>query len=99
VGWVLRYTKLRKIGFRVWDPIGLLFFQPDWEDSGFENEYDNYLLRVAAMLCRNESAKAAEQYLVGIEVDEMGLGMSPTTKLRAKNTIQALLECDQLWVE
>lgn len=76
-----------------------MYSHNDWEGSGFEGEYDRYLLRVAAMLRKQEHAKDAEHYLVDIEANHMGLDVNSTTKLRAKNTIQAIMECDQLWIK
>ena len=46
----LRLSRLRDIGWSLWDPIGLNDFGDDWESVTFADEYDSYLIKVAGML-------------------------------------------------
>jgi hypothetical protein len=89
----IRLSRLRDIGWRHWDPIGLE--QP----SGAADEYDGYLLKVAGMVRANEGDEAAVQYLVWAESEYMGLGVRADTYARATATIAAIRTDDQLWSE
>lgn len=62
-------VQLRRIAWRVWDPIGLQSAQPDSDD-----EYDQYLIEVVRMLCGGKSPREAALYLRKIESDHIGLG-------------------------
>ena len=80
-----KLSRLREIGWTLWDPIGLA---PPDED--FEDEYDSYLLQAAAKLWRAEPDDRVCDYLVQIEQEHMGLGESPSAKERAIALVSAL---------
>lgn len=95
----IRLSRLRDIGWRCWDPIGLAGLDGGWENSAAADEYDGYLLKVAGMVRRNEGDEAAAQYLVWGESEHMGMGVRADTHERAKATIAAIRADDQLWNE
>jgi hypothetical protein len=81
----LDLSELRSIGWRCWDPIGLAPPGP-----GFGDEYDLYLLELAAMLRGGAAADAAVRYLIGIETGHMGIGAGETGAARARTTVDAV---------
>ncbi|HSG54630.1 MAG TPA: hypothetical protein VLA45_04170 [Paracoccaceae bacterium] len=80
-----KLSRLRKIGWSHWDPIGTndLNDRPD-------DEYDSYLMTAAARLWRGESVEDVGAYLVDIEVNYIGLSSQPNTKSRASKTAGAI---------
>jgi hypothetical protein len=95
----IRLSRLRDIGWRCWDPIGLAALDGGWENSAAADEYDGYLLKVAGMVRRNEGDEDAAQYLVWGESEHMGLGVRADTHERARATVAAIRADDQLWNE
>jgi hypothetical protein len=95
----IRLSRLRDIGWRCWDPIGLAGIDGSWENSPAADEYDGYLLKVAGMVRSDEGDDAAAQYLVWAESKNMGLGIDASTQARAEATIAAIRSDDQLWNE
>ncbi|MCA3692553.1 hypothetical protein [Aquidulcibacter sp.] len=95
----IRLSRLRDIGWRFWDPIGLAGAEGAWEDSAAADEYDGYLLTVAAMIKRGESNDSAVKHLIWAESEHMGLGLRIDTQARADATIAAIHADDQLWNE
>jgi hypothetical protein len=83
-----KLSVLRDIGWREWDPIGLR----GSHDGGAADEYDSYLLHVAARVQNGEADDLIVDYLVGIESDHMGLGLTPTAHSRAVATVDAIRE-------
>ncbi len=74
----LRLSRLRDIGFALWDPIGLLPPGETWEGHPAADEYDAYLARATSMLRDGASDDECVRYLLDIEVGHMGLtGTSP----------------------
>lgn len=74
----LQLSRLRDIGWKLWDPIGLLRFESSggtWEGKPFVDEYDGYLTAVASMLRDGRSTDECEAFLVEIAVVHMGLGL------------------------
>lgn len=92
----VKLSVLRDIGWREWDPIGLKHFEGNWEDSSAADEYDRYLLHVAARLQKGEMDRPLVDYLIAIETEHMGLRMQPDTLARAAATVSLLREhvCD-----
>ena len=84
----VKLSVLRKIGWREWDPIGLC----GSHEGGIADEYDSYLLNVAARLQNGEADGRIVDYLVGIESEHMGLGLTPTAHSRAVATVDAIRE-------
>lgn len=93
----LRLSRLRDIGWRCWDPIGLAGPGYRWEDDPGAAEYDGYLIRAAGMVRRDAGDHAAVQYLVLIESEHMGMGVRADTTTRATATIAAIRADDLLW--
>lgn len=101
----LRISKLRNIGWSLWDPIGLLgqngLCEGHWTDrhnSGFADEYDNYLVSAALQLKRGAPSKDVVDYLVQIESDYMGLDECRTTRPRAEAVVAAILADRSIWI-
>ncbi|MEL7480093.1 MAG: hypothetical protein AAGJ29_00900 [Pseudomonadota bacterium] len=93
----LRLSRLRDIGWSVWDPIGLNDFDGKWEGLPFADEYDGYLVQAASMLRANEPDNAAIDYLVKAETEYMGISESAGTRERAKATVEAINADAQIW--
>jgi cytochrome P450 len=87
----VKLSVVREIGWRKWDPIGLLPAE-GWEASSAADEYDSYLLNVAARLQKGEPDADLTDYLVSIETEHMGISPSNTTRIRAAATVAALQE-------
>jgi hypothetical protein len=84
---------LRSIGWSQWDPIGLNGSEGGWRFSDAANEYDRYMHRVLEGLEAGESEDSLIEYLVGIEVDHMGLSLTADTRFRAEATVAAIRDC------
>ncbi len=95
----IRLSRLRDIGWRCWDPIGLDGLDGNWANSDAADEYDGYLLKVAGMVRQNEDDEAAAQYLVWGESEHMGMGVRADTYARARATIAAIRADAELWNE
>ena len=93
----LRLSRLRDIGWSLWDPIGLLDNESDWKSAGFADEYDTYLVKVAGMLRNGESRDDAVAYLTRIETDHMGLSEAPGTRERAERVVEAINSDHSIW--
>ncbi len=87
----IRLSRLRDIGWRHWNPIGLK------QHGGADDEYDGYLLKVADMVRGDQSDETAARYLVWVESEHMGMGMRADTYARVLATIAAIRADDQLW--
>lgn len=74
-------SSLRDIAWDAWDPIGLR------ESDGLPDEYDTYILHVAALLKAGRQRDEAVDYLMDIESRHMGLGVLPTARERALATV------------
>lgn len=70
----IQLSRLREIGWRRWDPIGL-GIDGCAPDEGCVDEYDRYLLDVVAIFCRGGSKDEATAYLIGIASEHMGLSI------------------------
>ena len=99
----IRLSRLRDIGWSVWDPIGLLRADQDWQDAErlpFANEYDTYLLQAAGRLGRGDAAADVARYLATIQVEYMGLDTPSQDALeRAERVVAAILADAQLWTQ
>ena len=70
----IRLEPLREIGFRDWSPVG----------AGVPlDEYDTYLLRAAGQIVNGKADDAIADYLVSVEVNQMGLDPAPDVHERA----------------
>ncbi|MDM9644144.1 hypothetical protein [Rhizobium sp. S163] len=91
---ILDLSKLRDIGWSMWDPIGLIPDGCTWRDddaAGFEDEYDSYLQNAAAQLRQGAPAAEVVNYLVKVETVLMSISQRPDTMLRARAVVQAIL--------
>jgi hypothetical protein len=78
----IELSRLREIGWREWDPIGLA-------GSGCPpDEYDRYLLQVVNRLRRGDSVREVADYLDNIGAEWMGLGPSTAaSRVSAETTV------------
>jgi hypothetical protein len=77
----IRLEPLREIGLRDWNPIG----------AGVPiDEYDTYLLRAAGQIVNGKSDDAVADYLVSVEVEDIGLGPAPDLRKRALAVASAI---------
>lgn len=83
-------ARLRDIGWKEWDPIGLLTYKDVWGTEGYVDEYDRYLLTVARHLRRGGTVQDAARYLLTVERDYMGLGAHPHQDARATTVAQSI---------
>ena len=99
----LRLSRLRDIGWSIWDPIGLLGPDQKWDDEDclpFADEYDSYLMQAAGRLRNGESALDVASYLADIEVNHMGLGGSVEAALENAKKVTAAIDADpEVWSE
>jgi len=81
---------LRKIGWLLWDPIGLAGDLLDHREA-VADEYDEYVLHVAAQLDSGVDEKACVRYLIYVETNDMGL-RRPDAAERATLTVRAIAQ-------
>lgn len=100
----VKLSKLRDIGWNLWDPIGLLgpsgHSPGRWSEKAnqrFADEYDNYLISAASQLKQGEPRDQVVSYLVHVEAEYMGLGERPTSRERAEAVVAAILADDSIW--
>jgi hypothetical protein len=96
----LKLSKLRDIGWELWDPIGILSLAGSWSDEANKRvagEYDSYLISAALQLRKGEPADQVVNYLIQIESDHMGLGDNATSRQRAKAVVAAILSDSSIW--
>ncbi|KRW96554.1 hypothetical protein [Paracoccus sp. MKU1] len=99
----IKLSKLRDIGWSLWDPIGLL--DPEsrpgrWDDEAnlsFADEYDSYLVAAASQLRRGTSPDEVVAFLVEIETQYMGMGDNPSARPRAEAVVDAILADEGIW--
>ena len=83
--------RLREIGWKYWDPIGLRQFAvgpltPKWP----EDEYDSYLMKAAGDLWNGKSEQHVTNYLTEIETTTLGLADGVDSSGRAAKTAASL---------
>lgn len=87
-------TDLRQIGWKHWDPLdlkdieALIRAHAKWPDD----EYDTYLLKAAGDLWNGKTEQAVADYLIHVEVDQMGLLATPTSREQAARVASAIGE-------
>ncbi|ABL68234.1 hypothetical protein [Paracoccus denitrificans] len=99
----IKLSKLRDIGWSLWDPIGLL--DPEsragrWDDEAnlsFADEYDGYLIAAASQLRRGTPRDEVVAFLVDIETRHMAMRDSPSVRLRAEAVVEAILADETIW--
>jgi hypothetical protein len=87
---------LRRIGWEVWDPIGLAHHVGADFISGPADEYDRYLLEAFKMASIGRSAEDIANYLADIAADYMGLGPSVEGEIAAVETAAEILGLTRL---
>ena len=95
----IQLSRLRDIGWSIWDPIGLLEEGQSWDGQPFADEYDGYLLRAAGMVRRLEPDIDVVDYLIEVETEHMGLSMRAGVQERAAALVHAIKDDDRLWRE
>ena len=94
----LNMSRLRDIGWSLWDPIGLLDEEQNWRDVNFADEYDSYLMKVAGMLRNGESENQAAEYLVWVNTVHMGMSSDPDkVRDRADRVVRAIRDDGEIW--
>ena len=93
----LRLSRLRDIGWTLWDPIGLLAEGGTWVGKPFADEYDGYLVHAAGQLRRGAPAQDVVDDLCRIESAHMGLGAAPDMEARVRAVVRAMLSDRDLW--
>ena len=96
----VKLSKLRDIGWTLWDPIGLLVGQGKWDDEdnlSFADEYDRYLISAASQLRRGIPKTEIVNYLVDIEANYMGLGTVFNSYQRAHAVVEAIQADKDIW--
>ena len=100
----VKLSRLRDIGWGLWDPIGLLppdgFFPGKWDPEAnrpFADEYDSYLICAASQLRSGAPREEVIEYLVEIETQHMGLGANTSTRERAEAVVAAILADKAIW--
>lgn len=88
----VKLSKLREIGWTLWDPIGLLE-SFDRSDEDFpKDEYDRYLLTAYGKFGNGASTEEVSDYLFNISSEYMGLGESIRLRLGAEATATKIFE-------
>lgn len=93
----LRLSRLRDIGWSLWDPIGLNDFDGKWEGISCADEYDGYLVHVASLIRGNEPDQNVVAYLIHAETERMGLPPVSGMHERAQAVVDAIKNDKQLW--
>ncbi|MEA1831298.1 hypothetical protein U8607_04300 [Methylobacterium durans] len=83
-------SRLRDIGWKEWDPIGLLTAGEAWDQKPFADEYDDYLRKVVAGFRNGRPLAEAVEYLLRIEREHMALGIRLGQEARAEATARAI---------
>ncbi|WP_240200344.1 hypothetical protein [Paracoccus methylovorus] len=99
----IKLSKLRDIGWSLWDPIGLL--DPEspvgrWDDEAnlsFADEYDGYLIAAASQLRRGTPRDEVVAFLVENETQHMGMDDNPSAQPRAEVVVDAILADETIW--
>ena len=86
----IKLSVLRDIGWKEWDPIGLLAIGEAWDHQPFADEYDRYLLAVAGDLRRGGSLANAVQFLLRAVRETMGISAHPDQEVRASTTARLI---------
>ena len=101
----LDLSRLRDIGWTLWDPINLLGpagSNPQWyldKNLPFADEYDSYLVSAAHELSNGTPPQQIVDYLVYIETQHMCLAERSDTRDRAQAVVAAILADDRIWIE
>lgn len=95
-------SRLRDIGWRLWDPIGLMPDGENWnadENLSFVDEYDTYLMNAAGQVWRGATDAEVVSYLVKVETENMGLDEAPGIHARAESVVKKIRADQLLWID
>jgi hypothetical protein len=67
--WLIIQNQIREVLNRDWDPIGVA--------NVVDDEYDGYIGRIHSLLSKQASDKEISDYLLWVEVEQMGLTCTP----------------------
>ena len=96
----IKLSRLRDIGWALWDPIGLLGPDQGWDDEdclSFADEYNRYLISAASQLRRGAPDAEVVAELVRVETVHMELRDRDDARDRAQAVVDAIRADDQLW--
>lgn len=82
----LELDRLREIGWKEWDPIGLA------DSPCPRDEYDAYLLQVVSRLQQGKTVDQVADYLGQIASEHMGLGTSTAASRAASERTVTLID-------
>ena len=94
-GNTIKLSRLREIGWDLWDPIGLNELEPTWRESA-PDEYDGYLLHAVCLIRNSHAREDVVRYLMEIECERMGLSECAGSRERAIE-YEALLKAKPYW--
>ena len=83
-------SRLRSIGWGLWDAVGLRSAAELHGGGAPADEYDEYLLQAAHRLRRGAAASDVARYLAEIERTEMSLGSNDSSFSRAAAAVDAI---------
>lgn len=81
----LDLNRLREIGWKDWDPIGLA------DSSCPRDEYDSYLLQAVSRLRQGQTVDQVAEYLEKVASAHMGLGPSTPASRAASDRAATLI--------
>jgi len=82
----IELDRLREIGWREWDPIGLV------DSSCPRDEYDSYLLQAVSRLRQGQTIDEVTNYLEKMAAEHMGLGASTPFSRAASERTATLID-------
>jgi hypothetical protein len=77
-------AQIHEVLLREWDPIGVR------DEPRAQDEYDGYVGGVYRLLASGAGPRAVAEHLANLEVEQMGLGVSPDKLLRVATKLCAL---------
>lgn len=96
----INISKLRDIGWSLWDPLELLPEGESWnsEDNlAFADEYDDYLMKAAGKIRNGVAKEEVVGYLLDVENKTLGLKTNADSKKRIQEVVASISEDDELW--
>ena len=85
-------TALRELGWSLWDPIEILATKSTWRGTGFEDEYDTYLIEMQNMAKSGLQVEDLALYAINIIDERMELGRHEVTDTKCRRLAQAIID-------
>jgi hypothetical protein len=85
-----KLSRLRDIGFELWDPIGVLPPGESWEGHPAADEYDEYLMHAASLTRMGKTVDEVADYLLDIARNWMEMRIAGDQRRRAEETAAAI---------